>query len=114
MVMMNTPYGGYPLTYLQYQKTLQHLILPDHHLKPCMPVCGGGVHPGLVPQLVADCGRDIILAAGGAVQGHPMGAAAGVTAMRQAVRAVLGQTSLEAYAAGHEELACALRTFRKS
>ncbi len=111
MVMMNTPYGGYPLTKLQYQKTLHHLILPDHHLKPCMPVCGGGVHPGLVPQLIADCGYDIVLAAGGAIQGHPMGAAAGVTAMRQAADAVLARTSLEAYAASHEELSCALRTF---
>lgn len=113
MVMMNTPYGGYPLINLQYQKTLQHLILPDHHLMPCMPVCGGGVHPGLVPQLITDCGRDIILAAGGAIQGHPMGAAAGVAAMRQAVKAVLSRTSLESYADSHEELSCALRTFVK-
>lgn len=113
MVMMNTPYGGYPLTKLQYQKTLHHLILPDHHLKPCMPVCGGGVHPGLVPQLIADCGYDIVLAAGGAIQGHPMGAAAGVTAMRQAADAVLARTSLEAYAASHEELSYALRTFTR-
>lgn len=113
MVMMNTPYGGYPLTKLQYQKTWQHLTLPDYHLKPCMPVCGGGVHPGLVPQLINDCGRDIILAAGGAVQGHPMGAAAGVTAMRQAAKAVLKGISLEEYADYHEELSCALRVFAK-
>lgn len=111
MVMINTPYGGYPLSELPYHKTVHQLTLADNALKPSMPVCGGGVHPGLVPQLLEDCGRDIILAAGGAIQGHPMGAAAGGTAMRQAVDAVLHDIPLEAAADTHEELACALKTF---
>lgn len=78
-----------------------------------MPVCGGGVHPGLVPQLIKDCGRDIVLAAGGAVQGHPMGAAAGVTAMRHAAEAAVAQVPLEEYADNHEELSLALDFFGK-
>lgn len=104
LVMMNTPYGGYPLTSLQYFKTAQNLSLPCYHLSPAMPICGGGVHPGMVKQFIDDLGNDIILAAGGAVQGHPMGAAAGVKAMSQAVTAAMEGISIETAAKEHPEL----------
>ena len=110
MVIINTPYGNYPLKHQKYLSTVQQLRLPFYDVKPAMPAVGGGVHPGMVKQFVEELGNDIILAAGGAVQGHPMGAAAGVRAMRQAIdAAVEGQTdSLERAAAQHEELNCAL------
>ncbi len=111
LVMMNTPYGGYPLTRQQYFKTMHQLTLPYYHMKPTMPICGGGVHPGLVPQFIKDFGTDIVLAAGGAVQGHPMGAAAGIRAMKQASAAVTAGQTLEEAAKDHEELACALKRF---
>lgn len=114
MVMMNTPYGGYPLTSLQYHKTMRQLTLPCYNLSPSMPVCGGGVHPGLVPQFIKDFGTDIILAAGGAVQGHPLGAAAGVRSMRQAIEAALQGTNLKEFASEHEELQIALKIFSRS
>lgn len=113
MVMMNTPYGGYPLTSLQYHKTMQQLTLPNYNLKPSMPICGGGVHPGLVPQFISDFGTDIILAAGGAVQGHPLGSAAGVKSMRQAIDASLNNIPLEEYAQNHQELQIALNKFAR-
>lgn len=111
MVMMNTPYGGYPLTRMQYFKTMHQLTLPCGPLKPAMPICGGGVHPGLVPQFVKDFGTDIVLAAGGAVQGHPMGAAAGIRAMRAASEASVAGISLEEAAKESPELAAALQRF---
>lgn len=113
MVMMNTPYGGYPLTSVQYYKTMLELTLPSYHLKPAMPICGGGVHPGLVPQFIDDFGTDIILAAGGAIQGHPLGAAAGVKAMQQAIQATLKHIPLEEFAIEHQELKVALENFSK-
>lgn len=61
LVMMNTPYGGYPLTRQQYFKTAHQLSLPCCHLKPTMPICGGGVHPGMVQRFIDDFGTDIIL-----------------------------------------------------
>lgn len=111
MVMMNTPYGGYPMTYLQYLKTALNLVLPCCHLRPSMPICGGGVHPGLVKQFIDDLGCDIILAAGGAVQGHPMGAAAGVRAMYQAIDAAMSGIPAEQAASEHAELKAALDRF---
>lgn len=111
MVMINTPYGGYPLSQLQYQKTIHELALPNESLSPTMPICGGGVHPGLVPTLLNDCGNNIILAAGGAIQGHPMGATSGVKAMQQAIQASITGVSLETARKSFRELDCALKNF---
>ena len=113
MVMMNTPYGGYPLTRQQYFKTALNLSLPLYSLNPSMPICGGGVHPGLVKQFIEDWGNDIIIAAGGAVQGHPNGAAAGVRAMLQSIDAAIHNINVDEYSDQHEELKIALEHFNK-
>ena len=74
-----------------------------------MPSIGGGVHPGMVEKYVREAGKDIVLAAGGAVQGHPRGAKAGARAMRQAIEIVMeGQDFAEA-AREKEELSEALK-----
>ena len=108
MVIINTPYGNYPLKHQKYLSTVQQLTLPVFGLKPSFPAVGGGVHPGMVEQFVKDLGPDIILASGGAVQGHPKGAAAGATAMRQAIDAATEGVALDEAAKKHEELQCAL------
>jgi len=45
---------------------------------------------------------------GGGIHGHPMGAAAGVKAIKQAWKAAELDISLEDYAKEHQELAAAL------
>ncbi|QEY34730.1 transcriptional regulator [Caproiciproducens galactitolivorans] len=111
MIMMNTPYGGYPLKFQKYIQTAHKMSLPYYHLKPSMPIVGGGVHPGITERYVKDLGSDIIFAAGGSVQGHPMGAAAGARAMRQAIDAVMSGIPLKDAAKEHEELRVALERF---
>ncbi|MBK8446784.1 MAG: transcriptional regulator [Micropruina sp.] len=108
LALVVSPYGGYPITRLQYLRTAHQLALPRPHLKPAMPVIGGGVHPGTVARFVGELGSDIVLGVGGAIQGHPDGAAAGVRAMRQAVDAALAGVSAEDSAKEHSELAIAL------
>ncbi|MHB8064061.1 MAG: RuBisCO large subunit C-terminal-like domain-containing protein [Ruminiclostridium sp.] len=108
MVIINTPYGGSNLKHQKYLNTVQQLTLPLYGLKPVFPAVGGGVHPGMVEQYISDLGNDIILASGGAVQGHPKGAAAGARAMRQAIAAVVDGTEMEEAASKNEELRCAL------
>lgn len=108
IVMMNTPYGGYPLKYQKYIQTAHNLSLPYYHLKPAMPSLGGGVHPGIAERYMKDLGTDIILAPGGSVQGHPQGAAAGVRAMLQSIDAVMAGIPLDEAAKSHEELKVAL------
>ena len=106
-----SPYSGYPLRRLQYIKIAQQLTLPRPHIAPTMPVVGGGVHPGTVETYVRDLGPDIILGAGGAVQGHPDGPAAGADAMRQAIDAVMAGRPVTDAAGEHPELARALDRF---
>ncbi len=108
LVMLNTPYGGYPMSRHQYVLTALQLAATRPHLRPALPIIGGGVHPGIVGTYVRELGTDIMLAAGGAVQGHPHGAAAGVRAMRQAVDAAMTGRPLHDAAAEHPELAAAL------
>ncbi|MBR2801334.1 MAG: hypothetical protein IKE21_01915 [Erysipelotrichaceae bacterium] len=85
IVMLNTPYGGYPLRKQKYLQTCSALTLPLGHIKATMPSIGGGVHPGIVEKYIGEVGKDIVLAAGGSIQGHKMGAAAGARAMREAI-----------------------------
>jgi ribulose-bisphosphate carboxylase large chain len=78
------------------------------NLKPVFPVSSGGLHPGLVPDIVNLFGLDVIIQAGGGVHGHPDGTYAGAKALRQAIDAVLSGVKLEDYAEDHKELAKAL------
>lgn len=109
LALVVSPYGGYPISRLQYLRTAQQLALPRPHLKPALPVIGGGVHPGTVERFVGELGSDIVLGVGGAIQGHPDGAAAGVRAMRQAMDAALAGVSAGEAAKDHQELATALQ-----
>ncbi len=109
-----TPYGGYPLRRLPYLRTIQQLTLPRPHIAPTFPLIGGGVHPGTVETYVGELGPDIVLGAGGAVQGHPDGAAAGADAKRQAIDAVLAGRPVADAAGEHPELARALERFGSS
>jgi len=54
-----------------------------------MPVASGGIHAGQMPQLLDYLGEDVILQFGGGTIGHPMGIAAGATANRVAVEAMI-------------------------
>jgi 2,3-diketo-5-methylthiopentyl-1-phosphate enolase len=58
-----------------------------------------------------ELGPDIILGAGGAIQGHPDGAAAGANAMRQAIDAVVAGRPVADAALEHPELGRALERF---
>jgi len=51
-----------------------------HGLQPVLPVASGGLHPGVVDQLLEVLGTDIIVQAGGGVHGHPDGTHAGAKA----------------------------------
>ena len=108
LVVLNTPYGGYPMSHRQYLLTALQLRVERPHLRGVMPILGGGVHPGLVRTFVDELGNDIVLGAGGAVQGHPDGAAAGVRAMRQAVDAAVSGVDVEEASKDHSDLASAL------
>lgn len=76
--------------------------------KTVMPVCSGGMYPGVVGKLVEEAGKNIQIQAGGGVAGHPGGVRKGAMAMCQAVDAAcLGIAPVE-YAKSHPELKIAI------
>lgn len=111
IMLYNTPYGGYPYVREKYLLMADALTSSSLPLRPTLPAVGGGVTPQMIPTLMADLGNDLMICAGGSVQGHPHGARAGGTALRQAVDAVLAGEKLADYAKGHPELSSALEAW---
>jgi ribulose-bisphosphate carboxylase large chain len=58
-------------------------------LNSVMPVASGGIHAGQMHQLLHYLGEDSVLQFGGGTIGHPMGIAAGATANRVALEAMV-------------------------
>jgi ribulose-bisphosphate carboxylase large chain len=75
-----------------------------HNLKDTIPVSSGGLHPGLMPQIIKMMGKDIVLQAGGGIHGHPKGSMAGAKSIRQSIDASLKGIPLKQYAKTHKEL----------
>lgn len=73
-----------------------------------MPVCSGGMFPGIVPAVVKAAGNNVQIQAGGGVAGHPEGVRAGAMAMSQAVDAAFEGIPINEYAETHRELRLAL------
>ena len=80
-------------------------------IRPVFPTCSGGLHPGLVPELMRIVGSDIIIQAGGGIWGHPDGGEAGAKALRQAIEVGMSGKNLQDYAKDHRELQRALETW---
>jgi ribulose-bisphosphate carboxylase large chain len=58
-------------------------------LRKVMPVASGGIHAGQMHQLLTLLGEDTVLQFGGGTIGHPLGIAAGATANRVALEAMV-------------------------
>ncbi|MEA3357748.1 MAG: type III ribulose-bisphosphate carboxylase [Patescibacteria group bacterium] len=78
-------------------------------IKPTMPIASGGLHPGLIYELLKVIDKkDFILNLGGGIHGHPDGTRAGARAAFQAVEASMDDIPLKEYAKDHKELARAI------
>lgn len=77
-------------------------------IKPALPVSSGGLHPGLIPEVMRILGNDCTLLVSGGIHGHPAGTRAGAMAVMQAIEATMDGTDLGEYAKKHEELQQAL------
>lgn len=70
-------------------------------IKPVWPVPSGGLHPGLMHEIIDIFGPDCIIQAGGGVLGHPDGAEAGGQALRGSIQAALEGLTLKEAAKGN-------------
>ena len=74
-----------------------------------MPVASGGLHPGVLPEVLTVYETtDMVLQVGGGIHGHPDGTNAGTKATVQAIEAWKEGISLEDKAKSHPELEKAL------
>lgn len=79
------------------------------HIRPTLPVASGGVHPGIIPEILHILGNDIALLVSGGIHGHPRGTRAGARAAMQAIDAFMEKIPLQEYAKSHLELQQALK-----
>src|SRR4051795_99867 len=127
---------GDPSTTKGFYDTLRESFIPEDprwgiyfdqdwgSMPGVMPVASGGIHAGQMHQLLHYLGEDVVLQFGGGTIGHPMGIAAGATANRVAVEAMIqarnegkdffqeGPDILEKAAKGCPELDAALQVWK--
>lgn len=103
LVLFPSPYGSVVMPKEDNLAIDKYLKEPGVH-RASFSVPSAGIHPGLVPAIVRDFGRDVVVNAGGGIHGHPMGAIAGGKAFRQAIDAVMAGIPLREAAREQEEL----------
>jgi ribulose-bisphosphate carboxylase large chain len=79
------------------------------HIKSAFPVSSGGLHPGLVPDVLNIYGEELNLLVSGGIHGHPKGTRAGAKAVMQAIEAWEDKQTLIEKAKTAPELALALK-----
>lgn len=91
-------------------KAVENVLLEQEWggIKSAFPVASGGLHPGLVPQVLDIYGNDIVLLVSGGIHGHPKGTRAGAKAAMQAIQATNEGKTLDEAAEKHVELKQAL------
>ncbi len=96
-----SPYGSVALDRDKVMAVKEELI-KETQIKSVFPVPSAGIHPGLVPLLIQDFGKDCVINAGGGVHGHPQGAQGGGKAFHQAIELVLSGTAFSEETAAFE------------
>lgn len=91
-------------------RELKGILMPQDwgRIKSAFPVSSGGLHPGLVPDVLKIYGTDLVLLVSGGIHGHPKGTRAGAKAAMQAIDAFMEGEPLAEKAKSSPELAEAL------
>lgn len=88
---------------------IKKFLLSDWYgLRKTLPIASGGLHPGLIPDLIKIFADEVILNFGGGIHGHPSGSKSGAIAVNQALEATKKGINLKDYAKTHQELKIAL------
>ena len=104
-------WGGYLSDSKMDLSEVFNILQGPSPFNPVVPSLSCGSHPGLVHSTVHNFGTDLMMNAGGAITGHPMGIEAGARAFRQAFECVAGNESIETYSQTRPELAAAIKTW---
>lgn len=102
------PYGKLDNLKHASVSNINHMRNKFYHIKPSLPMIGGGTVPGNIQTMIEETGIDCIIGAGAAVHGFPEGPRAGAVALRQAIDCAVKGADLKEYAKTHRELELAL------
>jgi 2,3-diketo-5-methylthiopentyl-1-phosphate enolase len=108
LCMFSSPYSTYPFMKRRYKQIANLQRLPLYEMHQTMPVVGGGIHPNAAKKITDDLGKEIMLAVGGAILGHPLGITEGAKAMMKAVEVIGNGGDLMNSAKCHKGLKIAL------
>jgi len=108
MGIVLSPYGKFPMIPDKFSQICLAHTSPLHNIKPSWAMPGGGTTQGHVENTIRELGNDVMIAAGGAVHGHPMGATAGAKAFRQAIDIVVAGHSVKESKGQFKELDAAI------
>lgn len=111
MIISLTPYGKFPMLMDTFINSGLQMLAPFGQIRPVFPMPGGGTTQGHIEDIIKKFGVDVMIAAGGAIHGHPMGPAAGAKAFRQGIDAVMAGKTLVDAAKEYEELEAALQAW---
>jgi ribulose-bisphosphate carboxylase large chain len=93
-------------------ESIQSCLMPMYAHKTILPVVSSGQWGGQAPETFRRTQTiDLLYMAGGGIMAHPMGAAAGVTALHQAWNAAMNGMSIEEAAGIYPELAKSVEKF---
>jgi ribulose-bisphosphate carboxylase large chain len=88
----------------------RHLAQDWKHIPPVVPVASGGLHPGVLPEVLSIYDtHELALQVGGGIHGHPEGTRAGAVATVDAINAWKDGITLKEKAEESQELAQALK-----
>ena len=108
MIIALSPYGKFPMSMDSFVSAGYKMLAPLGHIKPVFSMPGGGTTQGHIEDIINKFGKDVMIAAGGAIHGHPMGPAAGARAFRQGIDAVMAGKTLKEAGKEYKELGVAL------
>lgn len=108
MVIQMSAYGKFEMLMDTFVGAVYKMLSPLGDIKPILPMPGGGTTQGHIEDIMKKFGNDVMISAGGAIHGHPMGPAAGARAFRQGIDAVLAGKTLREAGKEYKELGVAL------
>jgi 2,3-diketo-5-methylthiopentyl-1-phosphate enolase len=94
LVLFPSPYGSVSLPKEDGLAIACRLEQPSIY-KRSFPVPSAGIHPGMIPRILEDFGKDVVVNAGGGIHHHPSGTRSGARAFFDAVEGVAAGEDLK-------------------
>ncbi len=77
-------------------------------IAPAFPVASGGLHPGIIPEIMDLYGNELVIQLGGGIHGHPDGSRAGARALREVIQGLMDGERLDTIAQSSDAVAQAV------